>query len=114
MNAAFATPNALQGGHEKLQDNRGGSIDGVDILVYPSAISAAPYFEQINKASNGVDTYVQDVLTVPASLAGLPAASCPVWSDQAADGQMPIGVQIVGQWGDDNLVLQVAQLLEES
>lgn len=63
------------------------------------------------KASSGADSYVQDVLTVPASLAGLPAASCPVEISAQGDG-MPVGLQVVGQWGDDDLVLDVAEMLE--
>ena len=42
---------------------------------------------------------MNDVLTVPASLAGIPAISVPV------NG---IGIQLMGQFGDDDLVLQLA------
>lgn len=85
--------------------------NGVDILLFPSAISSAPTLEQALASKIGVDSYVQDVLTVPASLAGLPAASCPVQALQD-HGQLPVGVQVVGQWGDDELVLDVAEMLE--
>lgn len=86
------------------------SAAGVDVLLYPSAISAAPTLKEAHTSSSSVAAYMQDVLTVPASLAGLPAASCPV---QLPDSDhLPVGVQVVGQWGDDELVLQVAELLE--
>ena len=51
-----------------------------------------------------LEAYVQDVLTVPASLAGLPALSIP--AGVGKDG-WPLGVSIVGQWGSDDFVLEV-------
>ncbi|KAF9053753.1 amidase signature enzyme [Hymenopellis radicata] len=78
----------------------------VDVLIHPSAIRTAPLLESVNY---GLDSYVQDVLTVPASLAGLPAVSIPV--RHAEDG-WPVGVSVVGQWGADELVMKVGQLIE--
>lgn len=68
---------------------------------------------------------MQDVLTVPASLAGLPALSVPVPAacrrrlgeqgeesvDDVDDG-WPVGVSVVGQWGCDELVLKVGEMIE--
>lgn len=50
------------------------------------------------------------MLNVGASLAGLPAVSVP--AGRAEDG-WPVGVQVVGQWGMEGLVLDVARILEE-
>lgn len=112
MDTIFARPNPLRGPKAvkgaSLAETPGRT--GVDVLLYPSAISAAPTFEQALEASQGTGSYVQDVLTVPASLAGLPAASCPV--PMPGSDQLPVGVQVVGQWGDDDLVLDVAEMLE--
>ncbi|KAJ6607000.1 amidase signature domain-containing protein [Mycena sp. CBHHK59/15] len=81
--------------------------DGVDVLIHPSAIRTAPRLDALD--TTGLDTYVQDVLTVPASLAGLPALSVPIQND----GQKwPVGVSIVGQWGCDDMVLRVGQFVE--
>ena len=108
MDAVFSKRNPLR--QSQIESEILSSGAGVDILLYPSAISAAPTVEEARSLSSGVGTYVQDVLTVPASLAGLPAASCPV--QLAESDELPVGVQIVGQWGDDELVLQAAQMLE--
>ncbi|KAF8999202.1 amidase signature enzyme [Hymenopellis radicata] len=78
----------------------------VDVLIHPSAIRTAPL---LDSASDGLDSYVQDVLTVPASLAGLPAVSIPVRNSE--DG-WPVGMSVVGQWGADDLVMKVGQLIE--
>jgi len=75
----------------------------VDVLVHPSAIQTAPRLD-----GRGLETYVQDVLTVPASLAGLPALSVPVDGGETGDG-WPVGVSVVGQWGCEPLVFAVGR-----
>jgi aspartyl-tRNA(Asn)/glutamyl-tRNA(Gln) amidotransferase subunit A len=63
-----------------------------------------------------LDSYVQDVLAVPASLAGIPALSVPVPKafllDPEGDG-WPIGVSVVGQWGSDELVMRVGEAVQK-
>jgi len=80
----------------------------VDIILHSSTIQAAPTLSSSHQSSN-LDTYVQDVLTVPASLAGLPALSIPI--GRAEDG-WPVGISLVSQWGCDQLLLDVADALE--
>lgn len=57
---------------------------------------------------------MQDVLTVPASLAGLPALSVPIrrGNDGTAYDGWPIGISVVGQWGTDEMVLSVGGAIE--
>lgn len=78
-----------------------------DILIGPSASGRAPlmneYRDEIRK--NFLNEYLNDVYTVPASMAGLPAISVP-----CADKDF--GVQVIGQYGDDSMVLFVAELIE--
>lgn len=81
---------------------------GVDVLLHPSAIDTAPLLAP-KRAPGATDGYVQDILNVPASLAGLPAMSVP--AGRAEDG-WPVGVQVVGQWGSDSLVLAVGEAIE--
>lgn len=50
------------------------------------------------------------MLTVPASLAGLPALTVPAGLSE--DG-WPVGVSIVGQWGTDELVLGIGNFVEK-
>ncbi|KAL8278213.1 hypothetical protein RQP46_009386 [Phenoliferia psychrophenolica] len=84
----------------------GADPTGVDVLLHPSAISTAPLLNSHRSATAG---YVQDILNVPASLAGLPAVSVP--AGRAEDG-WPVGVQVVAQWGADSLVLAVGEAIE--
>ena len=77
------------------------------MLLHPSTISTAPLLSACTKGET--DEYGQDVLNVPASLAGLPAISVPLGKGQ--DG-WPLGMQIAGQWGSDRFVLHVAEAME--
>lgn len=88
---------------------------GVHILLHPSAVRTAP---RLNEAQDGLDAYTQDVLTVPASLAGLPALSVPIASsgsegDGDGDG-WPLGVSVVGQWGCERMALAVGATIEDA
>ncbi|OLY82720.1 Glutamyl-tRNA(Gln) amidotransferase subunit A, mitochondrial [Smittium mucronatum] len=93
---------------------------GVDLLLMPTTANTAPFISEVsstsksaNKASpNSVKVYVNDVMTVPINLAGIPAASIPVGI--CSNNHLPIGLQIVGQYGDDQLVLSVSQALEKA
>jgi aspartyl-tRNA(Asn)/glutamyl-tRNA(Gln) amidotransferase subunit A len=108
----FRASNALAPtGHS--QTNNG----GVDVLLHPSAIRTAPALVhesaedtyRLKESESSLDAYLQDVLTVPASLAGLPAMSVPVG---AGEDRWPIGVSVVGQWGCDEGVLAVGEYIE--
>ncbi|KAJ7663794.1 amidase signature domain-containing protein [Mycena polygramma] len=101
FNGVFRVPDVLSSptGEERP--------DGVDVLIHPSAIRTAPPLEAVD--SDDLQTYVQDVLTVPASLAGLPALSVPLKSQGE---EWPVGVSVVGQWGCDDTVLRVGHFIE--
>ncbi|KAL1965436.1 hypothetical protein VTN77DRAFT_5692 [Rasamsonia byssochlamydoides] len=99
----------------------------VDVLVGPTAPSTPPCLSSLLDTSNpssALNAYVIDVFTVPASLAGLPAISVPVSiskstssSDQAQQSENEsdtVGIQIIGQFGDDELVLKVGEMLEHA
>ena len=65
-----------------------------------------------------VDIYSDDVLTVPASLAGLPAISIPclIDDDQGRDarkGPATTGLQLIAQFGDEEMVFRAAKALEK-
>ncbi|KAH8116374.1 amidase signature enzyme [Phellopilus nigrolimitatus] len=98
----FRSPNPLA----RVSPRRHSGV--VDVLLHPSAVGTAPLLSGINKLGD-LEAYVQDVLTVPASLAGLPALSVPAGS--GSDG-WPLGVSVVGQWGQDELVLKVGDMIE--
>jgi aspartyl-tRNA(Asn)/glutamyl-tRNA(Gln) amidotransferase subunit A len=81
----------------------------VNFLLHPSAIRTAPKLDNMN-ADDTLDSYVQDILTVPASLAGLPAIS--IRAGYGGDG-WPLGISLVGQWGSDTHLLAAANAIEQ-
>ncbi|KAL9098761.1 MAG: hypothetical protein Q9187_009603 [Circinaria calcarea] len=94
-------------------------FDGVDVLIFPTAPSKPPKLADIINRSS-VDTYSDDVLTVPASLAGLPAISVPVQNGNTKSSEIMgsrdgvVGMQVVAQYGNDEMVFHVAQILERT
>ncbi|KAJ5151766.1 Glutamyl-tRNA(Gln) amidotransferase subunit A [Penicillium capsulatum] len=87
----------------------------IDVLVCPTAPSTPPRLSDVTDAQTGsspLNAYVNDVFTVPASLAGLPAISIPVPGSTAGSDTEMSGIQVVGQYGDDELVMNVGELLQ--
>ncbi|MFQ5953496.1 MAG: Asp-tRNA(Asn)/Glu-tRNA(Gln) amidotransferase subunit GatA [Kiloniellales bacterium] len=81
----------------------------VDVVLTPTAPSTA--FAIGDKLDDPIAMYLNDVFTVPASLAGLPAISVP--AGLGADG-LPLGLQVLGRAFDEATVLQVAEALERA
>ena len=79
-----------------------------DVLLTPTAPSAA--FALGEKSADPLAMYLNDVFTVPSSLAGLPAMSVPGGLDKAG---LPLGLQIIGRALDEQGVLNAALAIEE-
>jgi aspartyl-tRNA(Asn)/glutamyl-tRNA(Gln) amidotransferase subunit A len=79
-----------------------------DVLLAPTAPSAA--FALGEKQADPLAMYLNDVFTVPASLAGLPAMSVPAGLDSNG---LPLGLQIIGKPLDEQGVLNAALAIEE-
>ena len=84
-------------------------FESVDLVLTPTAPSAA--FPVGEKMDDPIAMYLNDVFTVPASLAGLPGISVP--AGLSADG-LPLGLQIIGRAFDEETVLRVADVLEKA
>ena len=80
-----------------------------DLIVTPTAPSAA--FPLNQEQDDPIKMYLNDVFTVPASLAGLPGISIPFGKDK---NDLPLGIQILGKHFDEQQVLNGALLLERS
>lgn len=83
----------------------------VDVLLCPTAPSLPPSIASLRHQSP-IEAYMNDVFTVPASLAGLPAISVPVPCTQPEITEK-VGIQIIGQFGDDETVLDAGALISE-
>lgn len=80
----------------------------VDLLLTPTAPTGA--FGLGAKTADPIAMYLNDVFTVPASLAGLPAMSIP--AGMTSDG-LPLGLQLIGRPLDEIGVLDAAFALEQ-
>lgn len=78
-----------------------------DVLLSPTSPTAAPHFG--DHEEDPLARYMWDALTVPASLAGIPALSMPC--GQTADGR-PIALQAMAKHGHDGHVLQLAHVFQ--
>lgn len=79
-----------------------------DLLIGPTA--PTPAFGLGENTDDPIKMYLADVMTVPASLAGIPSMSIPAGTSK--DG-LPIGVQLMGQRQGDALVISAAKSMEE-
>lgn len=78
-----------------------------DVLIGPT--TPTPAFKLGENTADPIKMYLADIMTVPASLAGLPAISVPAGM---SDSGLPIGVQLVGQMRSDAQLLALAKSLE--
>jgi aspartyl-tRNA(Asn)/glutamyl-tRNA(Gln) amidotransferase subunit A len=85
------------------------AFEKIDCILTPTAPSAA--FAIGEKTEDPIAMYLNDVFTVPANLAGVPAIAVPV--GLSGDG-LPLGLQIIGRAFDEETVLRVGEVLESA
>ena len=100
----------------KAQKLRGAVMHGFDtafeqcdVLLAPTAPTTA--FAHGQAAQSPIETYRNDVCTVPANIAGLPAVSIPCGFDEQA---LPIGLQLMGPVFSEQRLLHLAHRFEEA
>ena len=84
-------------------------FEEVDFLVGP--VAPTPAFKIGENTHDPIKMYMSDVMSVPASMAGLPAVSVPAGK---TDAGLPVGVQIIGKMKSDASILALADSLEET
>jgi aspartyl-tRNA(Asn)/glutamyl-tRNA(Gln) amidotransferase subunit A len=84
----------------------------VDVLLIPTVLSPPPRIDDNNSsyAMDSTEMFADDIMTTPASLAGLPSVSVPVSS--LNDSFFPCGMQLIGARLKENVILKTAQVLE--
>ena len=80
----------------------------VDVILSPTTPGTA--FKSGEKTSDPVEMYLQDIFTIPANLAGLPALSIPCGEHEG----LPLGFQLVGNSLQESTLLQFAQAFQSN
>ena len=84
-------------------------FNNCDAILTPTAPTGA--FKIGEKNVDPVTMYMNDVFTVPASLAGLPAMSIPSGLDSNG---CPLGLQLIGKGFDEETLFSVGAVIEDS
>ncbi len=79
----------------------------VDILLGPT--TPGPAFKIGEKSDDPVAMYLQDIYTITANLAGLPALSIPA----GLNAGLPTGMQFIGNYHDEGRLLNVAHQFQQ-
>jgi len=80
-----------------------------DVLMGPTV--PTPAFKLGENTADPIKMYLADIMTVPASLAGIPAISVPAGKSESG---LPIGVQLMAKRRGDAQLLALARSVEEA
>ncbi|AZU60241.1 Asp-tRNA(Asn)/Glu-tRNA(Gln) amidotransferase subunit GatA [Neobacillus mesonae] len=79
-----------------------------DVIVGPT--TPTPAFKIGENIEDPMTMYVNDILTIPVNLAGVPGISVPC----GFDGGLPLGLQIIGKHFDEATIYRVAHAFEQA
>ena len=83
-------------------------FENYDLIIGPTA--PTPAFKIGDEISDPITMYMNDVLTIPVNLAGLPGMSIPAGF---ADG-MPVGLQLIGNSFDESTLYKAGYAFEQA
>ena len=93
----------------KIVEDFNSAFKDVDVILSPTAPSDA--FVLGEKKEDPINMYLNDVFTVPSSLAGLPAISIPAGLSK---NNKPLGLQLISNKFTEDTLLKTAFALEEA
>ncbi|MBY0097901.1 Asp-tRNA(Asn)/Glu-tRNA(Gln) amidotransferase subunit GatA [Mesobacillus maritimus] len=79
-----------------------------DVIIGPT--TPTPAFKIGENLADPMTMYVNDILTIPVNLAGVPGISVPCGFSEG----LPLGLQIIGKHFDESLVYKVAHAFEQA
>jgi aspartyl-tRNA(Asn)/glutamyl-tRNA(Gln) amidotransferase subunit A len=82
-------------------------FEDVNFLITPT--TPTPAFKIGEKSADPLSMYLSDIFTVAANIGGLPAINLPIGFTK---NNLPIGLQIIGPYGSDYSLLQMAKTIE--
>jgi aspartyl-tRNA(Asn)/glutamyl-tRNA(Gln) amidotransferase subunit A len=92
----------------KIRAEHLAALEKVDMILSPTV--PTPAFKVGEKVSDPLQLYLEDIFTIPANLAGLPALSVPC----GKSGHLPVGFHLVGAPLSESKLFAAAQLFESA
>ncbi len=84
------------------------AFSNIDVIMTPT--TRGPAFEMGSKGNDPIQMYLEDLFTISANLAGLPAISIPNGNVE----NKPTGIQIIGNFLDESSILNFAHMFQTS
>ncbi|MFH0803577.1 MAG: Asp-tRNA(Asn)/Glu-tRNA(Gln) amidotransferase subunit GatA [Candidatus Tagabacteria bacterium] len=84
----------------------------VDVLLTPTTPTIP--FKIGEKTSDPLQMYLEDIYTVSANLAGVPAISLPIGFSEKEGKKLPIGCQLMGPWFGEEILFETAKKIENA
>lgn len=84
------------------------ALEKVDVILAPT--SPTPAFRLGEKTTDPLQMYLEDIYTVSANLAGVPALAVPA----GVVGKLPVGVQFIGKHFDEAKLFRAAYVFEQT
>lgn len=88
------------------------AFEKVDIIITPTTPS--PAFKIGEKISDPLAIYLEDIFTVPANLAGIPAMSIPCGFKEVSGKELPLGLQLFADNGQEDKLFSLAKDFENN
>lgn len=85
-------------------------FNSVDVIALPTMLDAAFSWDEFQSP---IDSYKADLLTVPANLIGTPALSVPAGFSHKQGVKLPIGLQLMGSWWQEQKLFQIAHAIQQ-
>ena len=86
------------------------AFEKVDCIIAPT--SPTPAFKLGDKSDDPLAMYLADIYTVTANVAQIPAIAIPAGRVEREGKQLPVGMQLLGNWWDDWKLLGIAKQFE--
>ncbi len=96
---------------QKIIHDLGKVFQSVDLILTPTA--PTPAFKIGEKTSDPLTMYLEDIFTVPANIAGIPAISVPVGTVVRDGKDLPVGVQLMAPMYHDEWCLSGGEAIEQ-
>lgn len=85
-------------------------FSNVDLIITP--VAPTPAFKIGDKTNDPLKMYLEDIFSVTANIAGIPAIALPGDEVEFEGKKMPFGFQLMGKWFDEETLLNVAHTYE--